>query len=151
MAARVLRAPGTNNPLVPRIPSCLGPSSPQVDVSGFSKLLEWAHIGLTYVQVTWDVRHKPGSSQGNPLFGQLLQDVFLQGVPSHAPRQADLWLSTNIWGELAPSNPLCSVVSAACLKLGQFLDPSFVNCTALLVCDFTPTLASNDPLQLFSF
>lgn len=66
MAAGILRAPGTNNPLVPRISSCLGPSSPQMDASGFSKLLEWAHLGLTYVQVTWGVRHEPGSSPREP-------------------------------------------------------------------------------------
>lgn len=113
MAATVLRVPGTNNPLVPRISSCLGPSSPQVAVSGFSKLLERAHLGHLRCQAV---------AQGNPLFGQLLQGVPLQRVLSNAPRQTDLWLSMNMWGQHTPSNPLCSVVSAACLKLGQFLE-----------------------------
>lgn len=90
-------------------------------------------------------------AQGNPLFGQLLQGVSLQRVSSHAPHQADLWLSMNMGGQHAPSNPPCSLVFAACLKLGQFLETSFVNGTALLVCNFTPTLASKDQLQLFFF
>lgn len=151
MAASVLRAPWTNNRLVPRISSCLGPS-PQVDVSGFSKLLERVRLGLTYVQVTWGVRHEPGSS----------------------PRELPLWTTPSrcipsksviICPSPSRSVALHEYVRAACsiqptlllglcgvFKVGPILRNLLCkNGTVLLVCNFTPSLASKDQLRLFFF